>query len=517
MRRDMSRENARAIIENRLELENEPDSDDQEINRLAALTPVQYSRERKIAAQRLGIGVAVLDHAVKTARSDGAGTMGQGRPVEIHEVEAWPEAVNGAVLLDEVCRALRSYVVLSDAQADAVTLWCVHTHTHDAADVSPKLVIRSVQKRSGKTRLATALARLVSRALYVSGIRPAALLRIVETHCPTLLIDEIDAAMKGNREMAEALRGLINSGFDRAGARYIMNVPLPGGGFEPRQFSTWAPQLLSGIGTLPETVRDRSIEIEMVRKRPDEMVRRLRRRDGGDLNLLCRKLVRWAQDNLEKLRDANAPTPSGLDDRAADAWEPLLAIADHAGGDWPQRARSAALKLSGAHAKEDDEIGTALLADIRDVFEGRDDDIYVTKDADRHIRSENLVAKLVAREDRPWAEFGRERKSITTVRLASLLRGYNIKPGTIRLGPRDGDTAKGYKQSQFADAFDRYLPLPGKEAVTPSHPHEIKDFGSNSTVTPMADVTAQNGENDSGNNACDGVTGLASVHWEKEL
>ncbi len=134
----------------------------------------------------------------------------------------------------------------------------------------------------------------------------------------------------------------------------------------------------------------------MVRKRPSQTVRRLRRRDGGDLNVLCRKLARWAQDNLEELRDANPATPSGLDDRAADAWEPLLAIADLAGGDWPQRARSAALKLSGEHAKEDDEIGTVLLADIHDAFKGRDDDIYVTKDADQHIKSENLVAKLVA-------------------------------------------------------------------------------------------------------------------------
>jgi hypothetical protein len=169
----MARESAPAIIENRLELENEPDSDDQEIKRLATLPIIQYGRERKIVAQRLGINVAALDDAVRIARGDSAGTMGQGRPVEIHEVEAWPEPVNGAVLLDEVCRELRSYVVLSDAQADGVTLWCVHTHTHDAADVSPKLVIRSVQKRSGKTRLATALARLVVCFRYPAG-SPAA-------------------------------------------------------------------------------------------------------------------------------------------------------------------------------------------------------------------------------------------------------------------------------------------------------------------------------------------------------
>jgi len=400
--------------------------------------------------------------------------------------------------------------VVSDVQAGAVTLWCVHTHTHEAADVSPKLVLRSVQKRSGKTRLATVLARLVCRPLLASGIKPAALLRIVEKRSPTLLLDELDATMKGDREVAETLRGIINSGFDRAGARYIMNVPVPGGGYEPRQFSTWAPQLLSGIGTLPETVRDRAIEIEMLRKRPEEKVLPLRRRDGGDLDVLCRKLARWAQDHMEKLRDANPPIPSGLDDRAADAWEPLFAIADQVGGDWPERARRAAVALSGEHVKEDDEIGTVLLGDIRDVFERADYDIYETKEGDKHVKSENLVAKLVAREDRPWAEFGRARKHITANGLARLLRGYKVKPGTIRFGSGDEDTAKGYKRSQFIDAFGRYLPASANQSVTPSQPNKIKEFGANRTVTPPANVTAKNAENASAINACDGVTALFS-------
>ena len=513
----MSRESVRAIIETSPEVENEPLSDDDEIGRLAKLPNLQYQRERNAAAKRIGINMGALDALVKEARNENTGTAGQGRSVELDEVQPWPEQVVGAALLTDTSSALRRYVVASDVQADAITLWCVHSHAHEAADVSPKLVLKSVQKRSGKTRLATALARLVHRPLYVSGIKPAALLRIVETYCPTLLLDEIDAAMKGDREMAETLRGIINSGFDRAGARYIMNVPVPGGGYEPRQFSTWAPQLLSGIGTLPETVRDRAIEIEMVRKRPEEKVLPLRRRDGGDLHVLCRKLARWAQDHLENLRDANPAIPAGLDDRAADAWEPLFAIADLVGGDWSERARRAALELSGEHVKEDDEIGTVLLGDIRDVFESSNHDIYATKEGDKHVKSENLVAKLVAREDRPWAEFGHARKPITPNRLASLLRGYKIKPGTIRFGPGDQDTAKGYKHSQFVDAFERWLPASANRAVTPSQSSKIKEFGSNRTVTPPANVTAENAENASAINTCDGVTALASDLWETDL
>jgi hypothetical protein len=89
--------------------------------------------------------------------------------------------------------------------------------------------------------------------------------------------------------------------------------------------------VLSGIGDLPDTVRDRSIEIEMKRKRADEKVKRLRRKDGEDLRVLGRKSARWARDNLTKLAEAQPDIPAGLNDRAADAWEPLFAIADLAG------------------------------------------------------------------------------------------------------------------------------------------------------------------------------------------
>jgi hypothetical protein len=110
-------------------------------------------------------------------------------------------------------------------------------------------------------------------------------------------------------------------------------------GFEPHAFSTWCPTLLAGIGTLPDTIDDRSIIIEMTRKRPDEKVKRLRTRDGSELRDLGRMVLRWVTDNLDTIEQAFPEVPGELNDRAADAWSPLLAIADMAGGDWPARAQ----------------------------------------------------------------------------------------------------------------------------------------------------------------------------------
>ena len=103
-----------------------------------------------------------------------ANAPGQGHPINLPELKLWPEAVEGSILLDALSSTIREYVILSDVQADAVALWSVHTHAHNASDVSPKLVLKSAQKRSGKTRLAQVMERLVAHPVLISGIRPAA-------------------------------------------------------------------------------------------------------------------------------------------------------------------------------------------------------------------------------------------------------------------------------------------------------------------------------------------------------
>src|SRR5262249_46008873 len=146
-------------------------ADDAEVARLAGLAPIAYDREREQAAERLGCRVATLDERVKAARGDMGNAPGQGRPINLPELKLWPEVVEGSILLDALSSTIREYVILSDEQADAVAVWSVHTHAHNASDVSPKLVLKSAQKRSGKTRLAQVMERLVARPLLVSGIR----------------------------------------------------------------------------------------------------------------------------------------------------------------------------------------------------------------------------------------------------------------------------------------------------------------------------------------------------------
>jgi hypothetical protein len=323
---------------------------------------------------------------------------------------------------------------------------------------------------------------------------------VIEKHTPTMILDEFDTMMRGDAELAEALRGILNSGFNRSTARVIKNVPVPGGGWEQRWFSTWCPQVLAGIGSVPPTVADRSIIIDMQRKKRTEKVSRLRSRDGGELRVLAGKAARWAEDHAIELAEADPATPSALSDRAADAWAPLFAIADAVGGEWPQRARIAAIKLSGEEMVDTRE--TELLADIRDAF--------ADKKADT-ISSDELVAFLVQLEDRPWGEINKGRP-LTKNGLAARLKPFKVRPRTIKLGkgPK-GLTAKGYQRSWFADAFERYLSPPGPsspdQTVTPSPPQDFCGFQQDFEPSPpLGGDVSQNAQNSSVFAGGDGVT-----------
>src|SRR5215831_7814784 len=210
----------------------------------------------------------------------------------------------------------------------------------DAGEVSPFMVLVSPTKRCGKTSVLIVLYYITPRSELAINISPSALFRYVEDVRPTLLIDEADSFLKDNEE----LRGILNSGHTKAAANIIRNVEVKGQ-HKPRRFSTWAPKAIATIRELADTLEDRSIIITLQRKPKTAAVERLRKRDSEEFATLRRKAARWAADNLDKLTDPEPAIPDALNDRAADNWRPLLAIADLAGGDWPRRARQACLTL----------------------------------------------------------------------------------------------------------------------------------------------------------------------------
>lgn len=256
-------------------------------------------------------------------------------------------------------------------------LWILHTHAFEASETTPYMSLSSAEKRSGKTRLLEVLELLVRSALPAANISTAAVFRVIEDRQPTLLLDEIDAIFTPKTDKEE-LRGILNAGYRQGAVVYRM-----GGAkmttLEP--FSVFCPKVFAGIGELPDTIRDRSVGIRLERRTRDEQIERFRRRDVEEqaepLRQSCESL---ASHHLATLTYARPVLPDELDDRAQDCWEPLLAIADLAGGDWPVRARAAAIQLSTGQEREDESMGAKLLKDIHAVFSANGTQRYRTAD-----------------------------------------------------------------------------------------------------------------------------------------
>jgi Protein of unknown function (DUF3631) len=430
---------------------------------------------RGVARERALVAIEALDGMVKApAQLVDAALMvqplppaGSGRPLDFAEPEPWPEPVDGGALLAELAATFTRFVALPRFADVAAALWTVHAHALEAAAASPLLALSSPEKRCGKTTALSLLARLVPRALLSSNISPAALFRIVERYQPTLLVDEADSFLRDNEE----LRGILNSGHVRDAAYVVRTV---GDEHEPRRFSTWAAKALALIGRLPDTLADRSVVVPMRRRAPSEPVERLRLDRPGAFEPLRRRAARWAADHLVELRAADPEVPAEIGDRAADNWRPLLAIADLAAGGWGERARQAALGLSGANAEAPDSLSTQLLADIREAFGER-----------QVLFTQELLQDLCSREERPWGEWGRARGHMTPRQLSARLKPFGVQPTTLRDGAR---VAKGYTWEQFADPFGRYLP-----PAEPLHPLQI-NAGAGLADFPIRNKTG--GEND---------------------
>jgi len=388
---------------------------------------------------------------------------GRTHPVlELPEAVPWPQAVDGAVLLDEMERLFNRFVVLPKWAAETLALWTLHTYAFPLREVSTYLGIESPEKRCGKTTLLAVLSELVNRPVVAANISSPALFRVIEEAQPTLLIDEADTFLQGNDEM----RGILNSGYSRKTA-YVVRVAaqvnwseLPDSseatdkagaadreGTRLARFSCWCPKVMAAIGRLPDTLADRCIVVRMQRKTAGEECERLRNLEATGFRQRC---ARFVLDHGEEISAARPVAPSTLNDRAADIWEPLLVLADLAGGTWPEKARQAAVGLTG-FSQENNPIGSLLL-DLLILF---------AKGKCHRLHSRTLVDHLNRLGDRPWADLTKG-KEINELWLSRQLRPYGIRPKMLWI---EGTTARGYDKEDFGEAFRRYIPKSEFEAL----------------------------------------------------
>jgi len=364
-------------------------------------------------------------------------------PDDFERWNAEAEAERKATLLGDLVKFVRRFIVLPEEAAVVIALWLLHAHAVEAFDVTPYLLITSPEKRSGKSRLLEVLKLLLSNPLHVILPSEAVLFRTINAGGVTLLLDEYDAFFRrDSNDAAEGVRAVLNAGFER-GATVPRCLDR---GKNVENFSVFCPKALAGIGEPPDTVADRSFRITMRRRKRTEARTRFRRREVTPAGHALRdRCAAFAAERLEELRDARPEIPDALNDRAADAAEPLLAIADAIGGAWPTKARAAVVALAGEREADTDTLGSRLLADVRRVLE-------LLQNPER-VRTSDLLRELHAVEDGPWKKYGYRREPLEADDLARLLKPYGIRPMQMKVG---SEKVRGYRGADFGDAFERY-------------------------------------------------------------
>jgi hypothetical protein len=360
------------------------------------------------------------------------------------------------MILDDLEKYLGRFVIYPSEHVSRVAhvLWIAHTHLIDAFEFTARLAVVSAEKKEGKSRLIDVTKQLVRNPISSMNITPAALYTAIKEREPTLLLDETDNLFNGDDK---ELYGLLNAGFQRGGT--VLRCSYDAGKRELEDFPAFCPVLFAGIdnGQIPDTLLDRSITILMQRRIGEaERWREIdTRQEAAELKS---RLEEWCKSVLDRARAMRPTMPKDIEGRNADKWEPLFTVADLAEGSWGARARKAALTFLADERDDEVSQGIKLLTDYYSI-------VYTEGKRIRDkIKTEELLRVL--QHGRGWWDARWDKPIIDERKLAKLLRPYDIRPRTIRIG---SETAKGYDCDDFEPALKRY----GIEAIFKKADQEV--------------------------------------------
>ena len=382
------------------------------------------------------------------------------------------QAARGAALLQDVLAHVKRFCALPDQHSYvAVVLWIALAHMAEHFHTLPRLAALSAEPGSGKSRLLEIIRDLVPEPMFVFGASVAALFRTMAERSVTLLFDECDTIFtrRGKDDQNEDLRALLNVGY-RNGATIPRCV---GPQHSVEHFNVFGPAALAGLGDLPQTIIDRSIVIRMRRRAPTEYVEpyrtRLHEHEG---NAIRDQLVEWSAAVGPAAGESWPDLPDGIVDRLAEIWEPLIAIADAAGGDWPEDARQAATHFAELANDRSPSLGIRLLTDLKTVFDGRG-----------AMWTTDILRALCDMDEAPWSNLQGE--GLDSRGLAFRLGQYDAKPKDIRIGT---EVRRGYSAADLYDAWQRYCPSDPRKSTTSATPATDPVDIDSDCSGPVADV-----------------------------
>jgi putative DNA primase/helicase len=451
------------------------ETSEQVLDRLASMASLDLARVLKDEAQKLGVTVGDLRNALKERNK--SGNLEDSNSV-VEDLVPWEGPLDPVVIAHEIRKAVTAYAVVAPHVDTAVALWVMASYRLNEFRKFPLLNITAPEMNCGKSVIIDLLACYCGRALEVENISPSAIFRTIELCQPTLLIDEADSFLKGN----EDARGILNSAHKRGGGV----VRTVGDDHEPKKFSTYTPIAIAGIGGVHGTILSRCIVIHMERMGPDDYIDTMMASDEPQAVAMRKKLLAWAADPIPG--GVSMQVPKTTNRRIMDCWNPLFVVAHLLGGDWPGLCQLAFKALNEREA-EDDNPGSELLRDIRQVFE---------MEGGAAIHTSVLAEALLTLDDSRWGDWNRGR-GINGKGIAKLLKPYQVKSRQIKI---HGVNKHGYQLASFERVFQKYCPIPPSPNATTLQPSSDEPCSVIANATANYQVADKNRLQPNNDGAC---------------
>lgn len=359
------------------------------------------------------------------------------------------DAISGPELLERLEAFLRRFVVMGEDLPVLLALWLMGTYCYAAFEYFPYLVLRSPEKRCGKSRTLDLIALLGFNAHQpTASPTEAQIFREPREDGGVQIYDEMEG-MTGDKERWSAVTSVFNSGFHKG--QVVSRYRKTSQGQQKETFETYVPRAIASISSLESTLEDRSIMIMMQRLLPGQQTERfsLRRLDA-EAQILRDDLHIFALTTAPTIADlydgSEFPGLSGLDHRAVDLWEPLLSIAaviDASGGETgtvTKRMTQLAERLGGERASRSADDPNSTIIEVLDEC--------LLLGTEARISAHDLAEKVRLRLG--W-------DSLTLKALANRLHPLGLKSTRWREGQ---ENRRGYvfTRSQIADLTRRYTP-----------------------------------------------------------
>lgn len=337
----------------------------------------------------------------------------------------------------------------SPDQSLAVALWVVGTYLWQHFDCYPYLCVTKNTKRAGGTRCMELVSFTACNARRFIAPTPASVYRSIAEEAPTLCFDE---AEKLNNEHSE-LREVLNGGYRRGQTKAVVSktgiVEMP----------LYCPKVFVLIGDVLDTLRDRSIIIWLQRGQPSRrFVWNDAEAEGRELGMAVKAIMDEMGGTIME-RFTRLPMYNWLNDRDAEIWMPLFAIAEVLAPELVNDVHRVAADLCAlktapkrdphammveSKAQDDKDYGEQLLGDM-----------LTAMGTAKHLYTKDVLAALKAIPTAPWRTF--RGAGLTDIDMAALLSAHAVKPKLIRTNGKraDAKVARGYTRADVEAALSR--------------------------------------------------------------